>query len=100
MTIRLDEHEMMQYNIKVGKVYAVAERHNILDSAKGYIFKDPESGFGGNMDNHIKRYHGWRGTTNNWTKEAVGVRKVISITTQKNGLYRVKLSDDLHPDWE
>jgi hypothetical protein len=100
MTIRLCEGEMMQYGIKAGEVYAVAERHNLLTDEKSYIFKDPETGFGGNMNSHIKRYHGWRGTTNDKSTEAIGVREVLSVTVQKNGLCRVKLSDDLHPDWE
>ena len=98
MTIKLDECEMMQYNIKTGGVYAVAEISNILNGAKAYQFKSPETGFGGNMDHSVKRYHGWRGTTDNKHKQALGVREVLSITEQQNGLYRVKLSDDLRPE--
>ena len=100
MTIKLNEIEMLEYDIKTGKVYAVAEIHNLLNNAKRYSFKNPDEGFSGNTNKNIKRYHGWRGTTNNWYKEAIGVREIISITEQKNGLYRVKLSDDIHPDWE
>ena len=56
-------------------------------------------GVGGNMDPKIKRLHGWRGTTNDWSSYAWGWRRVESITPRRRGVgYVVILSADLRPD--
>ena len=107
MTIRENLKDFEGYDDmpKVGQVYAIAERKNILSGfVVSYMFKlirgDGNDGFGGNMDHNVKRFHGWRGTTNDVSVTALGVFKVLSITEQKNGLSRIKLSEDLHPDWD
>lgn len=88
--------------IRVGGVYKVMRyEHEWKDDPAQYKFlSDIETGWPGNLDSSIRRYHGWRGTTNNIYAEALGVFEVLDIVEQKNGMYRVKLSADLHPDWE
>lgn len=106
MIIRLSDNDMFSFRtnggdgITTGGVYAVAEEENVMTGEKRYIFKNADSGFAGNMDSSDKRYHGWRGTTNDWHREALGVFEVLSIERQKNGRLKVTLSKDLHPDWE
>lgn len=106
MVIRLSDYDMFDLRtngvngLNVGDVYAVAEEDNVMTGEKRYIFKSADSGFAGNMGGSIKRYHGWRGTTNNWSIEALGVFEVLNIERQKNGKLKVTLSKDLHTDWE
>ena len=103
MTIwmNLDEYEM-RYGIVIetGKEYVLVEYKNINSGNTEYYLSPDIVGVGGNMDANIKRFHGWRGTTNNRQKIALGVRKVNAIKTFKTGNSRITLSDDLHPDWE
>lgn len=106
MIIRISDYDMMEARtnggngLDIGGVYAVADEKNVMTGEKRYIFKSSDSGFGGNMDRNIKRYHGWRGTSNDWEREALGVFEVMSIERQKNGRLKVTLSKDLHPEWE
>ena len=46
---------------------------------------DNTGGIPGNTDSQIKRYHGWRGTTNNVSEWAHGVHTVKSIDLLKRG---------------
>lgn len=106
MIIRLSDYDMFDFRtnggngLNVGDVYAVAEEENVMNGEKRHIFKSADSGFAGNMDSNDKRFHGWRGTTNDWHREALGVFEVLKIEQQKNGKLKVTLSKDLHPDWE
>lgn len=105
MIIRLSDYDMMGFRtnggngLNVGNVYAVAKEENTMNGEKRYIFKSADCGFAGNMDSSIKRYHGWRGTSNDWEREALGVFEVLNIERQKNGKLKVTLGKDLHPDW-
>lgn len=101
----LDEYEVRYgYRPVVGGVYAIAERENVqTGKTVGYLFvglddENPE-GFPGNADPAVHRFHGWRGTTNDISVTALGVFTVLDITEQKNGISRIRLSGDLHPDW-
>lgn len=104
MIIRLSDYEMNQAEASCGMheggTYAVAEVKNLMSGAISYLFKDQSSGWGGNMDANCKRYHGWRGTTNDRSRTALGVFTIKSIQLQKNGLYRVDIGKDIHPDWD
>jgi len=51
----------------------------------------------GNGDSSQRRYHGWRGTTNNVCVMAHGWRRVVSIRRYRNGVTTVKFSEDLRP---
>ena len=57
-------------------------------------------GVPGNSDASVKRYHGWRGTTANISKDAFGLRRVEKVTRTKDGKIKVTVGRDLHPDWE
>lgn len=104
MTIKLTYNNMTKNpaEIRVGGVYKIMSFDNILREAptEYKLLPDIDTGWPGNMDSSIRLYHGWRGTTNNIEANALGVFKVLDIVRQKNGLYRIKLSADLHPDWE
>ena len=52
-------------------------------------------GIGGNMNNDIKRYHGWRGTTSDVSTTAYGLREIIKIRKLKNGTVAVTVGHDL-----
>ncbi len=64
---------------------------------------DAPNGIGGNMDHEVKRFHGWRGTTNNVSCYAKGVRKIKKIIGEADeygNCIKVLLGKDLHQDWE
>ncbi|HIQ83052.1 MAG TPA: hypothetical protein IAA52_08105 [Candidatus Pullichristensenella stercorigallinarum] len=88
---------------KVGDLVILLERSYIND---GYSTFDaiPYTGDGisGNMDSSIKRFHGWRGTTNDVAQYAHGVRKIIRVgaTDEWGEKTKYTVGADLHPDWE
>ena len=55
-------------------------------------------GIGGNSDPDITRYHGWRGTTDDVSCHAHGLRKIVEIRQLKNGQIAVTVGKDLKPD--
>ena len=60
-------------------------------------------GYPGNSGNIIKRYHGWRGTTQGTAIYVYGVREVLEVGELKtdergNQTLKVTLSKDLYPD--
>jgi hypothetical protein len=60
-------------------------------------------GIPGNLGNNIKRYHGWRGTTNNIALYAYGLRKITKVEYVDMGSsygYKVTVGKDLHPEWD
>ena len=59
---------------------------------------DAPSGIGGNIDNSITRYHGWRGTTSDIETYAYGLRKITHIRQLKNDTVAVTVGKDLHPE--
>lgn len=101
MVIRLGEREMESYRINqgqgiaTGEVYCIAKEDNLLTGETRYIITEDRRGFAGNMDSNCFRYHGWRGTTDNWHRVALGMYKVLEIKQQKNRRYRIKLGEDL-----
>lgn len=102
--IRMTEEEFDLHNIETakleeGQIYTVVEYSNVNTGAKWHkLLAGDNGGVSGNIDPAIKRYHGWRGTTNNVSKEADGVRRIEKITQYKNGNYKLILSDDLVSD--
>lgn len=70
-----------------------------------YTLQRGEGGVSGNLDWKCKRYHGWRGTTDNVGKYAYGLREVLAVDVISDDVYhgktlRVTLSKDLRPEWE
>lgn len=58
------------------------------------IFDAPD-GIAGNMNRDITRYHGWRGTSNDVSCYAHGLREIIKIRELKNGRVAVTVGQDL-----
>lgn len=55
-------------------------------------------GFPGNSNKNIKRFHGWRGTTDDISIYAMGVRECIEVTRkeyQKTVHYRIVFGSDI-----
>jgi hypothetical protein len=61
------------------------------------VFDCPD-GIPGNSNRNIKRFHGWRGTNNDVSNYAYGMRKIIKIRTMKNGDIAVTVGPDIMPD--
>ena len=58
-------------------------------------------GYPGNMDHTVRRYHGWRGTTNDVYTEAHGLRRIISISRNKtDDGWKITVGRDPHPEWD
>jgi len=62
--------------------------------AYSLVFGAPD-GISGNTDRNIKRYHGWRGTTQDVSCYAHGLREIIKIRELKNGRVAVTVGQDL-----
>ena len=60
--------------------------------------EDVEHGMAGNSNRAIRRFHGWRGTTNDRSVTALGVRRVVRIRELKNGQVAVTVGRDLKPN--
>lgn len=58
-------------------------------------------GFPGNSDHTVRRFHGWRGTTDDYAIHAMGVRECVGVECidhQKTVHYRISFSPDLKFD--
>lgn len=101
MIIRINEEDIFRndLDLTIGTEYIVVER---CDENSGTCWNElrrhTKGGIPGNMDHNIRRYHGWRGTTNNVSTTALGLRKIVAVTQYKNGNTKVTMSDDLLPD--
>lgn len=88
---------------KVGDLVILIERRYVNDGYSNFdAIPYTGDGIGGNMDSSIKRFHGWRGTTNDIALYAHGVRKIIRVgdTDEWGGKTKYTVGADLHPDWE
>ena len=103
MTIYMDAYEhYLDYGEKLftDTEYIVIEKENVRTGEKSYrLVSDISEGISGNMDASEKRYHGWRGTTNDVQSTALGVMRITNMIPLKNGKNRITLSKDLHPEW-
>lgn len=82
---------------EVGDLITLLERENVRTGARYYRL-GPAIGATGNADPSIRRFHGWRGTTNDISVTALGLRRIEKITPCKNGNFWITLSADLKPD--
>ena len=89
----IDDH-----NIAIGQLVTLAERTDIMTGESYYILYDSVDGLPSNMDRSTLRYHGWRGTTNNISIYACGLRRIEDFECFRDGYFRVTVSDDLKPD--
>ena len=105
-TIKYTEYDFCNGYIpsELGEEVILLEYNNTLRGGTWYKLIRDFGGVGGNLNPQIKRYHGWRGTTDNISCYACGLRKVIKIrkTETKKGepLVYVTVGKDIHPDWE
>jgi len=65
-----------------------------------FTFTENDEPIGGNMNPNIERYHGWRGTTNDNSLSAYGLRRVIKIRKLKSGDVAITFGRDLVSDLE
>lgn len=96
----VDEFEYENGKIAIGNIYTVVEKTNVNTGKTWRELIPGDHPVGGNMDQTITRYHGWRGTTNNISVYAEGVRKITDITTYTNGNLKIVLGKDLKADEE
>lgn len=98
----------------VGKKYFVWVSHYVgpnsnYDSSEKLRWSDDdernaaltENGMGGNLDHTIKRFHGWRGTTDDIHISAMGVRTCTEATRteyQKTVHYKIVFGADECPE--
>mgnify|MGYP007124305884 FL=1 len=105
----LIDYEIMMHEFPaVDVIYMVATKSylglkNSSDIIKQdfILFKaDNGEGWGGNSDPNIKRYHGWRGTTDDWSLYGEGVRKCIAayVTGNRSKTVRFVFGKDLKKD--
>lgn len=102
-TISEDLYGIDLDTIKVGQEYILTERTDIVNGNTFYrLWPDDGVGIPGNMNGNICRYHGWRGTTNDISTTALGVRRVERVDIPKGEwpyrTVKVKLSADLKPE--
>jgi hypothetical protein len=97
------QFEWVPSQYEINKLIMLISRENVspnvLRAGTGKpvfdIIFDADDGIGGNSNNNIKRYHGWRGTTNDVSVCAHGLRKIIGFKKLKNGQVSIELSKDL-----
>jgi hypothetical protein len=94
---------------QIGEVYMIARREYVGPSnfltrnGEERIVVEPDNGegWGGNMNPALTRYHGWRGTTNDWATHGEGVRRLLHRKTRRyrnSALVRFEFGPDLKPD--
>lgn len=106
MIIRMSAEDLDRWELDhgqkltVGTVCTVAYKKDINRPAVAWyeLIPGDNGGIPGNMDRTVRRYHGWRGTTNNVSTEACGVHEVTAIQAYKNGNVKITLGPDLRPD--
>ena len=102
------ELEWAESKYKIGAKVMLVSTENVSPDAlrAGWakedfsVIFDVENGIGGNMNNEITRYHGWRGTTSDIQTYAYGLREITKIRELKNGKVAVTVGPDLYPKEE
>lgn len=101
MTIYMDAMSWDETEAKVGDKMILVQVSDTLNGSRWYDLRhDNGKGIGGNIDPTCKRYHGWRGTTNNRSVEALGLHEITKVQKFKNGNVRVWLGEDLKSEEE
>ena len=90
--------------LKVGDEVVLTENKREGAKQEYWSCQIAPDGIGGNMNSAVKRYHGWRGTTDGLSVTAHGLRKVQKIVrgVNKEGEETLKITvgPDLHPEWD
>lgn len=92
----------------IGELYMVASSEyvgpnrgpNFKTNPKLFWKQDNGKGWGGNSDQNVKRYHGWRGTSDDWCVTGLGVRKCLDVyqTGERSKRVVVIFGKDLKKD--
>ena len=108
-TLVIDERDALNNRFsayQIGAEFILMEYQNTVRGNSWFALRRHDGeGIGGNMNRNVKRYHGWRGTTNDIAAYAHGVRKIIKVSDvlqNADGFDYIKVTvgPDLHPDWE
>jgi len=92
---------------KKGELYFLYETNDVSKRAgkEDFYYSDNpdwiENGMGGNMNSTVQRFHGWRGTTNDISTYALGVREFLGseITIRTKTIsYKLIFGPDLKID--
>lgn len=84
----------------------VGPRRDTVEPTKVLWSDDPDyisQGLAGNNNPAIRRTHGWRGTTNDVSVDAHGVRRCEAVDIreyQSSTHYTIRFGPDLHPEVE
>lgn len=75
-------------DIRVGDSVLVYTRENVLTGSETYYISKElaETGYPGNTDSSVRRFHGWRGTTNDISVYAHGVYIVDDVQKSGDGI--------------
>ena len=87
--LRAANYEIINIDLpKIGNVVMVAESHRTDNDVVVFSWQEDNGfGWGGNVDSSIRKYRGWRGTTNSWAFYGLGLRECLSIKPSgKRGL--------------
>ena len=89
---------------KIGARVMLVTHEDVSPNGEGRtvysLISGAEDGIGGNSNPDITRYHGWRGTTNDSSCYAHGLRKITGIRELRDGTVAVTVGRDLLPDEE
>lgn len=90
--------------LEIGEEVMLIEKQNENTGDSEFCLRKG-NGVGGNMNREIRKYHGWRGTTNGIATYAHGLRKIIKageVVEDEYGDYvqKVTVGRDLKPDEE
>lgn len=92
-----DDYDYAETSLAIGSIGVLYSRKKV-GKRKTMHFKLSDEGISGNSNSNIKRYHGWRGTTNDVSIDAFGQREIVGYR-EVDSKVLLYLSDDLHPDW-
>ena len=100
VTVNLLDWEMAHgAPLTAGIEVMLVEKDDTSNGKKSFSIRLAPDGIGGNEDGEVKRFHGWRGTTNDSAIYAHGMREVLSVSEPDGrGWAAVKVGPDLHPD--
>jgi len=99
------EYDWRPTKMAVGAEMTLVSRTNVSPNAIRGGYSKPfyylhDGPISGNMNTNITRYHGWRGTSNDISIAAHGVRRIIKMRNLNNGDVSVTVSHDMHPEWD
>lgn len=103
-TVIMDEYSA-PFTPKVGMEVLLVGRTNVLSGYESFFLSAAyaEMGYPGVSDRSVYRFHGWRGTYNDTSYDAYGVRRITKVTKVAKidgDYYKVTVGKDIHPEWD